>query len=156
MSVVATLQKRGVGRRLIQSLEKELKPSKVFLSCSSLQHSAHILYEKTGFVLKEESRPVRSLLYRNAMTFLKMEKKYDNNNNNNNRSSPFKVYMYLLLLYIMYNSRASLENGRNTYRLAGAASGVGASVASTSAISIESASGSLLGLGSPQPPVSLL
>jgi len=78
MSVLSSCQKRGVGRRLIRALESELhQPTRLYLTCSSLQHSAHALYEKTGFVLKTEFRPnLSNILYRNAISFLMMEKRY--------------------------------------------------------------------------------
>jgi GNAT superfamily N-acetyltransferase len=56
MSVDSDMRGRGLGKRLIRHLEKELdQMSKMFLDCSNLQYPAHAMYGGQGFELKNKS-----------------------------------------------------------------------------------------------------
>lgn len=59
MSVVLQRQRSGLGKRLIQQLEADLQPRRMYLTCSSAQYAAHRLYERMGFQLKERLRQER-------------------------------------------------------------------------------------------------
>jgi GNAT superfamily N-acetyltransferase len=53
MSVDSQIRGRGIGKRLIHRLEKELdRLSMIFLTCSNLQLPAHALYKGQNFQLK--------------------------------------------------------------------------------------------------------
>ena len=98
MSVDSTIQRRGLGKKLIQALEKELKNvvvvgskggcqmkkmKKIYLTCSNLQHSAHHLYRKSGFVHVDTTFSKNSnapYLFRNIVRFYRLEKYYYNCN----------------------------------------------------------------------------
>lgn len=54
MSVDTQVRGRGLGKRLVRTLEETLdRPSKMFLTCSNTQFAAHALYRGQGFELKE-------------------------------------------------------------------------------------------------------
>ena len=89
MSVDGTIQRRGLGKKLIQALENELfnvvgkTHPKIYLTCSNLQHSAHHLYRKSGFLHVDTTfskNPNAPLLFRNVVKFYRLEKEYNNEN----------------------------------------------------------------------------
>jgi GNAT superfamily N-acetyltransferase len=72
MSVSSKQRGLGLGKRLVQRLEVECKPSKMYLTTTSIQYAAHRLYSGAGFTLKETS----SWLLRNSLQFYYFEKEY--------------------------------------------------------------------------------
>jgi GNAT superfamily N-acetyltransferase len=80
MSVDSKLHRRGIGRRLVESLEKELLPDccRIYLTTSSVQAAAHSLYKRAGFVsVKADPIPSSAPLFvRQALTIYRFEKSY--------------------------------------------------------------------------------
>lgn len=75
MTVDASVRNRGIGLRLIQALEKQVSPKKIYLSCSSVQYAAHRLYEKAGFVRVAIMIPERAnIVFRSALSAYRYEK----------------------------------------------------------------------------------
>jgi GNAT superfamily N-acetyltransferase len=80
MSVDVKLQRKGIGRRLVESLEKELLPDcrQIYLTTSSVQAAAHVLYKRAGFVSAKTNPIPSSALYlvREALTIYLFKKSY--------------------------------------------------------------------------------
>jgi GNAT superfamily N-acetyltransferase len=58
MSVDSQIRGRGIGKRLIRRLEKELdRLTTIFLTCSNLQPPAHVLYKGQNFQMQNISVP---------------------------------------------------------------------------------------------------
>jgi GNAT superfamily N-acetyltransferase len=77
MSVSSKQRGMGLGKRLIQRLEVECEPSKIYLTCTSIQNAAHRLYSRVGFTLKETSTPgTASWFFRNSIEIYLYEKEF--------------------------------------------------------------------------------
>lgn len=75
MSVSAQRRRSGLGRRLVQQLESELKPSMMFLTCTTIQYAAHRLYERSGFSLRKIF-PIDDWFFGKIVSIRKYQKDY--------------------------------------------------------------------------------
>jgi GNAT superfamily N-acetyltransferase len=74
MSVDSQIRGRGIGKRLVRRLEKELdRLSTIFLTCSNLQAPAHVLYKGQNFQLQNKSVPPE---YPKGFEIFRFEKHY--------------------------------------------------------------------------------
>jgi len=79
MSVDRSMQGRGVGKRLVQCLERDLhQVCKIFLDCSSVQYAAHRLYLGQGFRLINKTAYEA---YSPRFMICQFEKEYDQQKN---------------------------------------------------------------------------
>lgn len=76
MSVSSKRRGLGLGTRLVQRLEEEMKPftSKMYLICTSTQYAAHRLYGSAGFMRKVSA--TASWVLQNSIEFYRYEKEY--------------------------------------------------------------------------------
>jgi GNAT superfamily N-acetyltransferase len=80
MSVSSKQQGMGLGKRLIRRLEVECQPSKMYLTCTSMQNTAHRLYSRAGFTLTTTSTPgTASWWFRNSIEIYHFAKEFEGN-----------------------------------------------------------------------------